>query len=89
MNSTALQSTLKKSRSVSYPLINYRKESDTIYIVRGGKIIERLEGWQMAYAINTYIGQDCEHKDLTPLAGDIYAGDKDYCNDCGRTITAV
>lgn len=35
------------------------------------------------------VQQDCEHKDLTALAGDIYAGDKDFCNDCGKTIAAV
>ena len=86
---TTLQSTIKISESVSYPLINYRNENDTIYVVQNGKIIERLEGWQMAYAINKYVGQDCEHKNLTPLAGDIYAGDKDFCEDCGRTLTAV
>lgn len=89
MKSSTLQATLKRSETVSYPLITYRKENDTIYVVQDGKILERLEGWQMAYAINTYVGQDCEHKDLTPLAGDIYAGDKDYCNACGRTIAAV
>jgi hypothetical protein len=88
MNPT-LQSIIKKSRTVSYPLIYYRKEDDTIYVVRDGKILERLEGWQMAYAINTYVGMDCKHKNVTPLAGDIYAGDKDYCDDCGRTIMAV
>lgn len=50
-----LQGTLKQSKTDPLVLGFYCGKRDTIYVCKGGKIIERLAGWQMPYFINKYV----------------------------------
>ncbi len=50
-----LQRTLKDSETSDLVLGYYSHTRDTIYVCKGGRIIERLAGWQIPYFINKYV----------------------------------